>query len=153
MADDQFEVVRTATIAAPASTVRGLLNDFHEWMKWSPWEERDPSQERTHSGPDSGVGAVYEWRGNRKVGQGRMEIVEDTSERVGIRLDFVKPFRSSNHTTFDLSERDGQTEVTWRMVGPKTLVSRVMGIFKSMDAMVGPDFEAGLRSLREAAET
>ena len=118
---NEFEVVRDATIAAPPSTVYGLLADFHRWREWSPWEDLDPSLQRTYSGPDAGVGAVYEWSGNRKAGAGRMEIVEaDPSSRVQIALQFLKPFKSKNATTFLLAERDGGTHVTWRMVGPKT---------------------------------
>ncbi len=33
------------------------------------------------------------------------------------------------------------------MVGPKTFMTKVMGIFTSMDKMIGPDFEKGLSRL------
>jgi hypothetical protein len=38
------------------------------------------------------------------------------------------------------------------MTGPKTLMTRVMGLYKSMDKMVGPDFENGLAQLKTVAE-
>ena len=149
---NEFEVVREATIAAPPATVFGLLNDFHRWPEWSPWEEIDPDMKRTHSGSPSGAGAVYEWEGNRKAGKGRMKITRsDAPSRIDIALDFLKPFKSSNTAMFELGARDGGTHVTWRMVGPKTFFTRVMGIFTSMDKMVGPDFEKGLAKLDEAA--
>jgi hypothetical protein len=31
-------------------------------------------------------------------------------------------------------------------------ISKVMGVFSSMDAMIGPDFEKGLAQLKSAAE-
>jgi hypothetical protein len=37
------------------------------------------------------------------------------------------------------------------MVGPKTFMTRFMGIFMSMDKMVGRDFEKGLTQLSTAA--
>ena len=37
--------------------------------------------------------------------------------------------------------------VTWSMTGPKTRMTRVMGVFKNTDKMVGPDFEKGLARL------
>jgi uncharacterized protein YndB with AHSA1/START domain len=152
VAKNEFEVVRESTIAAPRATVFDLLNDFHRWPEWSPWEELDPDMQRTHTGAPSGTGAVYEWKGNRKAGQGRMEITKsDRPSRIEIALQFLKPFKSSNRTTFELAERDGGTHVTWRMVGPKTFFTRVMGIFTSMDKMVGPDFEKGLAKLSDAA--
>jgi uncharacterized protein YndB with AHSA1/START domain len=151
---DEFEVVREANIAAPPAKVYGLLADFHRWPEWSPWEKLDPDMQRTHSGAPSGVGAIYEWEGNRKAGKGRMEITAaQPSSRVVLALQFLKPFKSNNTTTFDLTERDGGTHVKWQMVGPKTFLTRVMGIFSSMDKMVGGDFEKGLVNLGNAAKT
>jgi uncharacterized protein YndB with AHSA1/START domain len=150
---NQFEVTREATIPAPREKVFGLLADFHRWPEWSPWEGLDPDMQRTHSGAPSGTGAVYEWDGNRKAGQGRMEITAaEAPSRLQIALQFLKPFKSSNTTTFDLADRDGGTHVVWRMVGPKTLMTRIMGIFSSMDKMVGRDFEKGLAQLADAAQ-
>jgi hypothetical protein len=39
------------------------------------------------------------------------------------------------------------------MTGRKSLMTRVMGIVKSMDSMIGPDFEKGLARLRSTTET
>ena len=47
---------------------------------------------------------------------------------------------------------DGGTEVIWTMTGPKTFMTRVMGIFMSMDKMVGKDFDRGLASLKAVVE-
>ncbi len=77
MADkDEFEVTRETTIPASRAAVYALLVDFHRWREWSPWEDIDPRLSRTYSGPDAGVGAIYEWVGNRKAGAGRMEITD-----------------------------------------------------------------------------
>ncbi len=148
----EFEVKRETTIPATRAAVYERLVDFHRWREWSPWEDLDPALSRTYSGPDAGVGAVYEWSGNRKAGAGRMEITDAVeSSKVEIALQFLKPFKSSSTTTFELVERDGDTHVTWRMVGPKTFMTRVMGLFTSMDKVVGKDFEKGLAQLKDAA--
>ncbi len=109
--------------------------------------------EKTYSGATTGVGSKYAWSGNRKVGQGNMEIT-DTQEpsSVTIALEFLKPFKASNTTVFSLEPAGEGTRVTWAMTGRKTLMTRVMGIFKSMDSMVGPDFERGLAKLKSVAE-
>ena len=66
-------------------------------MKWSPWEDLDPNQQRTFTGAESGTGAAYAWSGNRKAGQGTMEITDaSTPNKVDIALEFEKPFKSSN---------------------------------------------------------
>lgn len=150
---DTYTVERIATINAPATPIYAQIADFHHWTAWSPWDDLDPDMERTYSGPESGTGATYVWSGNRRAGEGRMEITEAVEPtRVSIALDFLKPFKSSSITTFDLTPDGETTRVTWTMTGPMTLMTRVMGIFKSMDKMIGPDFEKGLERLKVAAE-
>lgn len=151
---DTYTVERSATIAAPPQEIYRHLIDFRRWSDWSPWEDMDPAMDKTFSGADAGVGARYAWSGNRKVGQGSMEITDATEpSRVQIALEFLKPFKASNTTTFTLAPESDGTHVTWAMTGRKTLMTRVMGVFKSMDSMVGPDFEKGLTRLKAKAES
>jgi hypothetical protein len=150
---DSFSVQRTATIKAPPEKVFALINDFHNWPVWSPWEKLDPAMQRTHSGANAGKGAVYAWLGNSDVGEGRMEIVESAApSKVDIKLDFIKPFESSNTTLFTLQPQGGSTQVTWQMQGPAPYITKLMTVFVSMDAMIGKDFEAGLANLKTVAE-
>jgi len=150
---DSYTVERFATINAPAAPIYAQIVDFQNWTAWSPWDDLDPGMERTYSGSNSGTGAIYAWSGNRKAGEGRMEITEVVEpSRVSIALDFLKPFKSSSTTTFHLNPDGEATRVTWTMTGPMTLMTRVMGIFKSMDKMIGPDFEKGLERLKTVAE-
>ena len=147
-----FRLERSAVIKAPPEKVFGLIQDFRQWTGWSPWEKRDADLKRTYSGAASGVGTVYEWLG-KKTGQGRMEIIEaDPGKRVSLKLDFLKPFKASNITDFDLTPQDGGTKVSWAMYGPLGLMQRVMHIFFSMEKMVGPDFEQGLANMKALAE-
>ena len=61
---DTFRLARSTFIKAPAATVHALVNDFHEWEKWSPWVKMDAGHlSQTYEGPASGVGAGYTWRG------------------------------------------------------------------------------------------
>jgi hypothetical protein len=99
----RFEVTRSATIDADAATIHGLINDFHEWTTWSPWEDVDPDLQRTYTGPDAGVGASYAWSGNRKAGQGSMTITSSTPERIGVQLSFLKPWKATNDVAFTLT--------------------------------------------------
>src|SRR5256885_2328034 len=71
---DRFSIMREATIKAPPEKIFALINDFHQWIVWSPWERKDPALKRTYSGAESGKGAVYGWEGDKNVGTGRMEI-------------------------------------------------------------------------------
>jgi uncharacterized protein YndB with AHSA1/START domain len=148
-----FRVERAAKVNAPPEKIFVLLNDFHQWGSWSPWEKMDPAMKRTHSGEPSGKGAVYEWEGNSKVGKGRMEIIEAApSSKVVVKLDFLAPFEAHNTAEFTLQPDGGATNVTWAMYGPSSYVTKLITIFVSMDSMVGKDFEAGLAELKTIAE-
>jgi uncharacterized protein YndB with AHSA1/START domain len=143
-----YTVARETVVSAPADKVHDALADFHAWRQWSPWEGLDRNVQRTYSGPTAGVGAVYEWRGNRKVGAGRMEITGDSPTEVVIALDLQRPFQSKNTTTFSLRPHDGGTQVVWQLVGLMTFGIRIMNVFSSIDRLVGRDFEKGLARLR-----
>jgi uncharacterized protein YndB with AHSA1/START domain len=151
---DTFRVERAASIKAPPEKIFALINDLRRWAAWSPYEKKDPAMKRTLSGAASGPGAVYEWDGNQEIGKGRMEITDSSPpSKITIRLDFVKPFEAHNVVEFTLRPQDDATRVTWAMHGPSPYISKLMGIFFSMDKMIGKDFEAGLVGLKTVAET
>jgi Polyketide cyclase / dehydrase and lipid transport len=148
-----FRVQRSASIQAPPERVFPHINDFRSWGAWSPWEKLDPNLKRTFSGPASGVGSTYEWEGNKKVGQGRMEITQSApSSNIAIKLDFIKPFQAHNTAEFTLAPNGGSTDVTWAMLGQKPFLFKVMSVFMNMDKMIGKDFEAGLANLKAISE-
>lgn len=150
---DNFLVQRKASIKAPADKIYASLSNFKDWGHWSPWEEKDPQMKRVFSGEPSGKGAVYEWDGNSEVGKGRMEIVEATApSQLAIKLNFTSPFEAENRAEFLLQPNADETQVTWAMSGKSNFFCKVMGVFMSMDEMVGKDFEAGLLKLKNLAE-
>jgi uncharacterized protein YndB with AHSA1/START domain len=154
MADETYTIERSLRMDASPERVYQQVADFRRWTSWSPWEDIDPAMQRAFSGSESGAGAVYSWSGNRRAGQGRMQITEAMHpSRVVIDLVFEKPWKARNETSF-LIEPDGSgSRVTWSMTGKKTVMTKVMGVFRSMDAMLGPDFERGLARLKSAAES
>lgn len=150
---DTFRVERAIQINAPADRIYPLIDDFHRWTAWSPWEKRDPALKRDYSGAASGKGAVYAWEGNKDVGQGRMEILEAVPpSRIVIKLDFLKPFEAHNTAEFTLQPVAGGTELRWAMQGPQPYLFKLMNMLFNMDKMVGKDFEAGLASIKAIAE-
>ncbi len=150
---DTFRIERTAIIKAPPEKIYPLIEDYHKWASWSPWENKDPAMKRTFSGPESGKGAMYAWDGNKDIGQGEMVITDATSpSRVVIAMHFIKPFDSRSTAEFTLKPKGDGTDVTWAMHGPSPLMSKVMGIFFNMDTMIGKEFEIGLANLKGIAE-
>ena len=104
MTADTYTVTRSTTIDAPPARVYEQVADFHNWVNWSPWEDLDPDLKRTYSGSESGKGAAYAWSGNRKAGQGRMEITEATPpSTVRVDLAFEKPFKARSESVFTIA--------------------------------------------------
>ena len=150
---DVFRVQRAVSIKAPPEKIFPLIDDFHDWVAWSPYEKIDPALQRSYSGPQSGKGAVYEWQGNNKVGKGRMEITQSSpSSKIVIALHFMKPFEARNTAEFTMVPEGDATSVTWAMHGSSPFMAKVMCIFMSMDNMVGKQFEEGLANLKTVAE-
>ncbi len=107
---DTFRVERSGSMAAPPEKVFALIEDFHKWPSWSPWEHLDPDMKRTYGGAEKGKGSTYAWQGNAKAGEGRMEIMEATSpSRVLIKIDFSKPFEAHNQVDFAIKTDGGAT--------------------------------------------
>jgi hypothetical protein len=147
-----FRVQRATTVQAPPEKIFPLINDFHRWADWSPYEQKDPAMKRSHGGAESGKGAIYTWDGNNNVGSGRMEILENsTPSKIVIKLDFIKPFEGHNTAEFTMLPHGDETNVTWAMHGPASFMSRLMQVFINMDHMIGKDFEIGLANLKKIA--
>lgn len=150
---DTFRIERSILIDATPAAIFPHVDDFHAWEAWSPYEKMDAHLDKTFSGPANGKGSAYAWVG-KKAGSGSMEITSSIPPaKIVIRLDFTKPFTAHNTAEFTFEPKGQATKVTWAMHGPNTLMSKVMGLFFSMDKLVGPQFEDGLASLKRLSET
>ena len=148
-----LHVARSASINAAPERIVPLINDFHQWSGWSPYEKLDPAMKRTYSGSPAGQGAVYEWVGNNQVGSGRMEITGTSQpSSVTIKLDFTAPLEGHDVAQFTLAPQGGSTRVTWTMDGTTPYIGKLIGMFMNMDTMIGGAFDEGLANLKRIAE-
>ena len=148
-----LRVQRSVSINAPPERIFSLISDFHQWVTWSPYEQKDPAMKRTYSGAERGRGAVYAWDGDKNVGSGRMEILDVSApSKIVIKLDFFKPFEGHNTAEFTMLPQGDGTHVTWLMHGPANFMSRLIQVFMNLDNLIGKDFEAGLANLKTITE-
>lgn len=149
-----FHIERSIVTTASAASVHDILDDLHRFHEWSPWQELDPAMKTEHSGAEKGVGASYYWKGNDKVGAGRMTITESVpADHVSMKLEFLEPFASTSTTVHQLTPDAGGTKITWGMDGTNNFMGKVMSLFMDMDKMIGKDFEKGLGNLKRLAES
>jgi len=151
---DTYRVERSTKIEAPATVVFSQLEDFKAWSQWSPWDQLDPQMKKTYDGPPKGVGAIYSWEGNKKVGKGRMAITDSKPpSSIAYRLEFIEPFAAVANTSFKLApEGEKAANVTWAMEGTNNLIGKAWGVFMNMDKAIGTDFEKGLAGLKTVSE-
>jgi hypothetical protein len=149
-----YAVSRSIVIAAAPEKIDPLLDNFHNFASWSPWQHLDPKMSVVYSGAASGPGAVYAWDGNKDAGSGNMAVLSASTYQTKVAVNFVKPFPNSSIATYDLVPlpNDGGTRVTWTMTGKESYMAKVMTIFVSMDTLIGGDFERGLASMKQVAE-
>ena|SRR5690554_5629191 len=149
-----YSLSRSVTVAATPERIRPLITQFPQWRRWSPFEQSDPDLKRDYRGAEEGVGAVYEWSGNAKAGAGVMTITAATANKVDIHLRFLRPFKAESQHRFDLAPSGATTNVTWTMSGEQRgLMGLVMKLFMPVEKVMGPQFEKGLASLKQAAES
>ena len=150
---DRFSVQRAIGVKAPPEKMFPLINDFHQWVTWSPWENKDPAMKRSYGGAESGKGAVYGWEGNKNVGSGRMEILDSLGAVENPdQARFLQTVRRPQHRRVHHAAAGRCHHVTWVMRGPAPFMSKLMQVFMNLDQMIGKDFETGLANLKKLAE-
>src|SRR5258708_28592315 len=110
---DEFTIQRQGAIPGAPAKVFPYMDDLHKFLEWSPWAKLDPTMELTYGGPGSGSGSNFSWKGNGKVGVGKMTITESRpNDLVRCRFDFYNPFSCTNTHKFPLKPEASQPTVT-----------------------------------------
>ena len=147
-----FSIERSASIEAPAEIVIAHIENLRAMDAWSPWAKLDPQLKIDYDGPESGVGARSSWEGP-EMGKGSLTILAvKPGQEVEMKLEMLTPMAVTNRILFSLAPTGDATHVTWHMDGNNSFVGKAMGLFVSMDKMVGGPFESGLASLKTVAE-
>lgn len=145
---DSYTVERSRTYEVPAATVWGIVSDMNQFPKWSPWQKMDPAMRIAVEGTPASVGHKYTWVSEAGAGKGSMTVTAvEPGKRMDIALSFLEPFPSEAVTAYIVSEEGGKATMTWTMTGQNNLGAKVMGLFMSMESMIGKDFEDGLANL------
>jgi hypothetical protein len=149
----KYHVARQIVIRARPDAIYPWVNNIRKWPEWTAWnKDRDPTLTFSYEGPPEGTGAVSKWDG-KKTGNGMMTFTE-CSPASGVKYDLSfehGKYKSVGGLSFEPS--GDATQVTWADDGDlgANPISRYFGL--AMDHMIGPDFEAGLRNLKQKVES
>lgn len=147
----KFHIEKSIEINAPADKVRRVIQDYDQWAPWSPWLCMEPDAQLKMEGTAANSGHAYSWEGDM-IGAGRMELATIEGPTDHMDLTFLKPFKSTAKVKFDTHPTDNNTsQVTWHMhSGLPFFMFFMVG---TMKAMIGMDYERGLKLLKEYVET
>lgn len=147
------KVVVTRQMSCPADKVFGQVNDLRQWSVWSPWDRYDPAMQKTYGAVTAGKGASYAWKGNWKVGQGEMTIVESIPNQM---IDMLLNYNYDGPTPcgFEFVSKEQGTEVTWWMsmkYPSNPILKTFFGgyTYVMMNYFLQKDFNAGLDNLSQ----
>ncbi len=146
-----YQVSRSIEISVSSTEIDSALVDFKHWPDWSPWLCMDKQATLNYFGTTGSKGSGYQWQG-KWVGEGRLSLTSIESSRLGMLLEFVKPWKSTSQVGFDWVENNGQSvTLTWTMDGQLPLWLFFMKA--TMQAMIGMDYQRGLLMLKDYLET
>jgi uncharacterized protein YndB with AHSA1/START domain len=141
-------IERSRDIKAAPEKIWPLLAAPKQWVLWQPWYRKDPAMEIRYSGPESGVSARSSWR-SKSEGSGSMRLsVVERPRFLGYELS-LENTATTAQGEFRLVPIAGGTRVTWVVQFKPFLPLRWLALL--LDRSIGPDLEAGLVNLEQAA--
>lgn len=145
-----MHIQREILIKASKDKIKNVLIDLKQMVLWSPWNIIEPDATVLFNDKQSEVGAFQEWDGEL-IGAGNTELIKIDENKIDYDLTFIKPFKSKAKFSFILEEIDDEIKVIWSM--DSSLPWYMFFFTKMMSAMIGMDYDKGLRMLKEYIET
>lgn len=145
----KYHVERQTSIKKDMATVKALIEDFSKWNLWSPWNIVEPDCKITVEGEAGKPGHKMAWDGEI-IGKGTQELVSSEGGTLRYKLVFLTPWKSHSDAELRIEERGDETQVTWLL--DSSMPFFMFFFVDMMKALIGMDFDRGLRMLKEIAE-
>ncbi|MCS7084634.1 MAG: SRPBCC family protein [Bacteroidia bacterium] len=149
----QYRVERKVVISASAQKIYESVVRLSEWNRWSAWNiDKDPTLRYSYGGNPGTVGSYMQWS-SKKLGEGKLTITEAIRDsRIKYILAIAGAEGRDVRGRIELTPVPQGVEVVWTAEGDlgHNPLYKLTGLF--MDAMMGPDFEEGLKKLKTLLE-
>ena len=142
------EIIINATRQNVFDYVKQLKNQDH----FNKWVMVDPGMKRVFKGTDGTVGFIYGWNGNKKAGEGEVEIKSiSEGENIETEIRFVRPFPGIAHINMVTEAvSDNQTKVTWSNASTMKYPMNIM--LSTIEKMLAKDMDTSLSNLKNILE-
>lgn len=147
----EWHVEQSIVIDAPPETVHPYVENFRNWPDWAGWNDAlDPTLRREYEGPESGVGAVQRWQGE-KMGRGELTITK-SDPQAGVWYDGkIETDEVNAHGSITYEPAAEGTRVIWTDTGQ--LPPIIGGYFAGfVETALADHFQTGLERLKTLAE-
>jgi hypothetical protein len=147
----QDQVIIEKSLSCQPSFVYQNMNDLNSWSQWTVWNQKDPNMVKKFGDTIAGLGAHYSWKGNYKVGEGRIEIAESIpNQKIKFLLDFGGGYQNISEVI--IAPEGSGTRVKWSISLDKIenpIAYHILGGYQSvlMKFMVSKDYDESLKNL------
>jgi uncharacterized protein YndB with AHSA1/START domain len=146
----RVRVEQTRLIAAPLAQVFAQVADFRHWQQWNPWLAHAPTAPLKLSAPSDAPGSCCAWD-IAEVGEGEVEHIRlEVPHRITQRMRLKHPFTVKGIGEWTFAERNGMTEVRWRMDGAVAFSLRAFA--GTVQGSMALDLRYGLDQLASRVE-
>lgn len=147
-----YKIEKYIVIKSPSESIAPLIVNLKKWPEWSAWNtKKDPTLKYSYSGPEQGIGARQEWKGEN-LDAGAVEITGiNKALAVNHQLQLEEDFVSRG--VLLLEPQGKNTKVIWKIEGNvgNNIPQRYFLIF--MEKLISSDMEEGLSKLKNICES
>lgn len=146
-------IERSVNIKTTDKELFNELNGFKSFQKWSPWAKKDPKAKYWFSGPETGIGARMDWKGDpNSVGSGYQKVLDvKPNEFINVELVF-DPMVKANASYKIQNIENGLVKLTWGFDEDlHNITERYFGLM--MEKFLGPDYQEGVNNLKKYYES
>ena len=147
-----YSVEKTIIINKPVREVMTRIGNLNDYALWNPWQQSDPTAQKTITGTANTHGHKYAWEG-KKTGVGSLTLRHMDDKHIHFDLEFLKPWKSKAKDNW-LFEHwgNGETKVTWQNSGELPWpMARLMG--PMINKNLNHQFGIGLDNLKKLCES
>jgi uncharacterized protein YndB with AHSA1/START domain len=150
----KYAINRSITINKPVQQVFDYIRIQRNQEKYSKWVMTDPDKKVETRGTDGTKGFVYAWNGNKRAGEGEVEIMGiEEGKRVDTEVRFIRPFTSSAQIYMTTTPAGNeQTKVEWGFDSEMKYPLNLMLVMMGMEKLLGRDMEVSLNNLKQILE-
>lgn len=141
--ESSYEIKDALIIQAPTEVVFDKVNNLKSWENWDVWKNTDPNVVFNYAEKTSGEGASYSWDGKESGSVTTTKVIPNKEIHQELTLKTSKGERKSK-ILWKFDEIDGNTDVTWTIMGNHSLID------KAYNSITSTDFNADMHKRKKS---